>query len=95
LEDLAMRSFLAACLAIVIIGAAGYFSLNAMQQPAGVAYSTSAVRINPALSWRAVLSKNVAGDPTTHQCTPRRASQWIFVDLRDPRGEPELCSFSQ
>jgi hypothetical protein len=95
LEDLAMRSFLAACLAIVIIGTAGYFSLNSMQQPAGVAYSTSAVRINPALSWRAVLSKNVAGDPTTHQCTSRTASQWIFVDLRDPRGEPALCSISQ
>jgi hypothetical protein len=95
LEDLAMRPFLAACLAIVIIGAAGYFSLGAMQQPAGVAYSTSAVRINPALSWRAVLSKNVTGDPTTHQCTSRTASQWIFVDLRDPRGEPALCSISQ
>jgi hypothetical protein len=95
LEDLAMRSFLAACLAIVVLGTVGYFSLNSMQQPAGVAYSTSAVRINPVLSWRAVLSKNVTGDPTNHQCTPRTASQWIFVDLRDPRGEPDLCSLSQ
>jgi hypothetical protein len=95
LEDLAMRSFLAACLAIVIIGAGGYFSLGAMQQPAGVAFSTTGVRINPALSWRAVLSEKVAGDPTADQCTPRTASQWIFVDLRDPNGEPAICSISQ
>jgi len=90
-----MRAFLAACLAIVIIGAGGYFSLGAMQQPAGVAYSTGGVRINPALSWRAVLSENVAGDPTAGQCTPRTASQWVFVDLRDPSGEPAICSISQ
>jgi hypothetical protein len=95
LEDLAMRPFLAACLAIVVLGTVAYFSLNSLQQPAGVAFSTSAVRINPDWSWRAVLSKNVAGDPATHQCTPRTASQWIFVDLRDPRGEPALCSISQ
>ena len=44
-----MRAFLAACLAIVIIGAGGYFSVNAMQQPAGVAFSTTGVRIDPAL----------------------------------------------
>jgi hypothetical protein len=90
-----MRAFLAACLAIVIIGAGGYFSVNAMQQPAGVAFSTTGVRIDPALSWRAVLSHNVAGDPAANQCTPRTASQWIFVDLRDPRGEPAICSISQ
>ena len=90
-----MRAFLAACLAIVVIGTGGYFSLNAMQQPAGVAYSTAAARINPALSWRSVLSENVAGDPTANQCTPRTASQWIFVDLRDPKGEPAICSISQ
>jgi len=90
-----MRAFLAACLAIVVLGTGGYFLLNAMQQPAGVAFSTTGVRINPALSWRAVLSKNVAGDPTTNQCTSRTAAQWIFVDLRDPNGEPDLCSISQ
>jgi hypothetical protein len=90
-----MRSFLAACLAIVILGAGGYFSLGALQQPAGVAFSTTGVRINPALSWRAVLSQKVAGDPTANQCTPRAASGWIFVDLRDPKGEPAICSISQ
>jgi hypothetical protein len=95
LEDIAMRAYLAACLAIVIIAAAGYFSLGAVQQPAGVAFSTGAVRINPDWTSRAVLSNKVAGDPPTHQCTPRTASQWFFVDLQDPRGEPDLCSISQ
>jgi hypothetical protein len=90
-----MRAFLAACLAIVVIGTGGYFSLNATQQPAGVAYSTAEARINPSWSWRSVLSENVVGDPTANQCTGRKASQWIFVDLRDPNGEPSICSISQ
>jgi hypothetical protein len=42
-----------------------------------------------------VLAKGEAGDPDTNQCTARTASQWIFVDLGDPKGEPSLCSISQ
>jgi len=90
-----MRAFLAACLAIVIIGAGGYFLLNSMQQPAGVAYSSTEARIGPGWSWRSVLSEVVVGDPTANQCTAHTASQWIFVDLRDPTGEPSMCSISQ
>jgi hypothetical protein len=90
-----MRVFLAACLAIVIIGTGGYFFLNAMQQPAGVAYSSTEARIPPGWSWRSVLSGAVVGDPTSNQCTARTAPQWIFVDLRDPNGEPSICSISQ
>jgi hypothetical protein len=90
-----MRAFLVACLAIVIIGTGGYFFLNAMQQPAGVAYSSTEARIAPGWSWRSVLSGAVVGDPRSNQCTVRTASQWIFVDLRDPNGEPSICSISQ
>ena len=90
-----MRAFVAACLAIVVVGTGGYFFLNAMQQPAGAAYSSTEARIAPGWSWRSVLSENVVGDPTVNQCTRRTASQWIFVDLRDPKGEPSICSISQ
>ena len=90
-----MRAFLAACLAIVIVGTGGYFLLNAMQQPAGIAYSSAEARIGSDWSWRSVLSEAVVGDPTANQCAGRAASQWIFVDLRDPKGEPSICSISQ
>jgi hypothetical protein len=84
-----------ACLEIVIIGIGGHFFLNAMQQPAGVAYSSTEARIDPSWSWRSVLSGAVVGDPTSDQCTARTASQWIFVDFHDPNGEPSICSISQ
>ena len=40
-----MRAFLVACLAVIVIGAGGYFFLNAMQEPTGVAYTTDGARI--------------------------------------------------
>ena len=42
-----MRAFLVACLAIVIVGTGGYYGLNTIQQPTGVAYSTDGARISP------------------------------------------------
>ena len=44
-----MRAFLVACVAVVVIGAGGYFFLNSFQEPSGVAFTTNAVRNQPAM----------------------------------------------
>jgi hypothetical protein len=44
-----MSAFLAACVAIIAIGAISYFALSALQQPTGLAYAADDVRIDP--SW--------------------------------------------
>jgi len=100
-----MRAFLLACLAIVVVGAGGYFTLASLQQPSGVAFATDAARINPQWTWRSIFRKdaapeNSAGIPRAPSelvdaCEVRTASQWIFVDLGRPNGEARLCSFSQ
>ena len=41
----AWRTFIVACLAIEIIAVGAYVTLDAIQKPADVAYSTSSVRI--------------------------------------------------
>lgn len=85
-----MRAFLVACVAFIAVGAGGYFTLNAVQNSTGAAYSTNSVRIDPSWSWRVGTS---AAPP--QQCAPRKIWQWFFVDFRDPKGEPALCSDSQ
>jgi hypothetical protein len=103
-----MRAFLLACLAIVVVGTAGYFFLNSMQKPTGVAYATDGARISPKWSWRSVFYRPKAA-PTTktamniplpagetaEECDVRTAWQWIFVDFGNPDGEAEVCSISQ
>lgn len=84
-----MRAFLMACVAVVVIGAAGYFSLDSLQQPAGVAFTTGSARIDTTWSWRSPSTTSAA------TCEPRKPWQWFFVDLRRPKGEPSLCSDSQ
>jgi hypothetical protein len=83
-----MRAFLVACLAIVVIGAGGYFLLDSMQQPSGVAYATDGARISTDWSWRSVGSRS-------DECDARKSWQWIFVDFGRPKGESPTCSFSQ
>jgi hypothetical protein len=85
-----MRAFFVACVAFVVIGAGGYFALNAVQKPTGIAYTTDAARIDPSWSWR-ITSTTPAAKP----CEPRQPWQWFFVDFRDPHGEPSVCSVSQ
>ncbi|HYA05432.1 MAG TPA: hypothetical protein VEF90_06035 [Xanthobacteraceae bacterium] len=82
-----MRVFLLACIATIAIGAAGYFTLASLQQPTGAAYTTDAARIDPTWNWRST----AAAQP----CAPRLPGQWFFVDFRDPKGEPGICSVSQ
>jgi hypothetical protein len=83
-----MRAFLAACLALVVIGAGGYFFLGSVQEPSGVAYTTSGARISTGWSWRSVGSR-------TGECDARKSWQWAFVDLGKPHGESATCSISQ
>ena len=40
-----MRSFIAACIAAVIIAAIGALALNLVQKPAATAFSTESVRL--------------------------------------------------
>ena len=40
-----MKSFLAACVAVVVIAVAGWFVLERIQTPVTVAYTTSGVRL--------------------------------------------------
>src|SRR5262249_20372881 len=105
---LIVRAFLAACLAIVVLGAGGYFSLSAMQRSTGVAYTTDGARINPRWTWRRVFRLHRARNPTTEttinipepgglteDCDVPSTYQWIFVDFGTPTGESDICSNSQ
>ena len=83
-----MRVFLVSCLAIIVIGAGGYFFLSALQEPTGAAYTTDGTRINANWSWRSVGS-------STDTCDPRKSWQWVFVDFGKPDGESATCSISQ
>ena len=90
-----MRAFLLSCVAIVVFGAAAYFSLNSIQQPSGIAYATEGARIDPNWSWRAVVNGSSSGPTIVEKCSLRTAWQWIFVDLGDPEDESSTCSISQ
>jgi hypothetical protein len=90
-----MRAFLLACVAIVVLGAAAYFSLSSIQQPSGVAYATVGARINPNWSWRSVVSGSSSGPTIVGECNSRATWQWVFVDFGDPGGESSTCSISQ
>jgi hypothetical protein len=100
-----MRAFLLACLALVAVGAGGYFTLASLQQSSGSAFTTDGARIDPQWTSRGIIPSNatpatspdVAAAPSdlVDKCDPRTASQWIFLDLGTPRGEPGLCSISQ
>ena len=104
-----MRAFLAACLGIIVVGIAGYYSLNTLQKPSGIAYSTDGTRISPEWSWRSVSRDSQASSATTgtaikaseatndkvEECGTRTPWQWIFVDFGRPEGESSACSASQ
>jgi len=90
-----MRAFLLSCVAIVVLGAVAYFSLNSIQQPSGVAYATEGARIDPNWSWRSVVNGSANGSTIAEECSLRTTWQWLFVDFGDPKGESNTCSISQ
>jgi hypothetical protein len=104
-----MRAFLTACLAMIVIGTGGYFFLDSMQKPSGIAFSTESARIDPQWSWRSEFRQAGTGNSATQtamtvpearsawaeECELRSTPQWIFVDLGTPKGEPAVCSDSQ
>jgi hypothetical protein len=81
-----MGAFFAACVAFIVLGAGGYFGLNAMQTPTGAALTSGAARIDP--SWTSRTEGNEA-------CEPRASWQWFFVDFGTPDGEAKACAVSQ
>jgi hypothetical protein len=102
-----VRVYLAACLAIVVICIGGYFALNTIQEPTGIAYATDGTRISPHWAWRSVVGpsgqseepatkeESVTKVATVEECNRRKAWQWIFVDFGRPEGEPTICTDSQ
>jgi hypothetical protein len=104
-----MRAFLVACLAILGLGAGGFFGLNVMQKSSGSAYTSHGARIDPQWAWRSVLRDGGATAPVaktakalaeashglTEECDVRTSWQWIFVDFGTPEGEPKTCTASQ
>ena len=92
-----MRAFLTACVAIVILGSAGYFFLGAMQDPAGFAFSTQGARITPNWAWRSVGYPTIPAidAATENACVTPKSWQWISVDFGGLSREPAVCSISQ
>jgi hypothetical protein len=86
-----MRSFLLACLAIIVIATGGYFLLASLQQPTGVANTSDAARITTNWSWR----QPIANSGQASECDKRNSWQWIFIDFGDPSGESAACAISQ
>jgi hypothetical protein len=97
---LIVRVYLAACFASVVICIGGYFALNTIQEPTGIAYATDGARISPHWAWRSVLSASAANESATktatnQECNGRKTWQWIFVDFGRPGGESKICKDSQ
>lgn len=105
-----MRAFLAACTAAVILAACGVLALGAIQKPAGVAFSTDGVRIDPGWSWRQMFRRSArnpaAAQPQSGQdgaamahlgpegCEETSAYRWILVDFGEA-SENDTCLDSQ
>jgi hypothetical protein len=86
-----MRVFLAACLAIVILAAAGYFATSMAQRLSGVAYTTEGARIKQSWTYRRIANRAA---PTGHgmavpvgasniaeDCEVSTTLQWIMIDF--------------
>jgi hypothetical protein len=85
-----MRAFLVACVAFILLGAGTYFSLDALQQSSGAAYTRQTAHIDPSWSWRLATATSPA-----QTCKARTSSQWFFVDFGDLAGEPSVCKDTQ
>jgi hypothetical protein len=92
-----MRAFLVACLAIVAIGAGGYFFLSAVQEPTGVAFATDGTRIDRSWAWRSLLGTTNGSETGTpaEACEKHNTWQWIFIDFGRQDGESGTCWASQ
>jgi hypothetical protein len=99
-----MRVFLAACLAVLVLALGAFYTLNAVQKPAGAAYTTEGARINPKWSLRQVFSKAKAAPTTVAMAIPQSdgvaedcgvSSAWalILADFSSsPTAEP-ACEY--
>ncbi|MEX0751642.1 MAG: hypothetical protein WD073_01775 [Xanthobacteraceae bacterium] len=55
-----MRVFLISCLAIVVLAIAALYVLGSVQEPSGVAFSSTATRVETRWSWREPVSETAA-----------------------------------
>jgi hypothetical protein len=100
LEEVIMRAFLVACLALVAIGVGGYFFLSAVQEPTGIAFATDETRIDRSWVWRSLLGTSDASETGTETvqaeaCEKHSTWQWIFIDFGRRDGESGACWASQ
>ena len=65
-----MRVFLISCLAVVVLALGAFLSLNAVQKPTAISYSTEGARISPAWSMRQVFSKAKVAPNTVAMAMP-------------------------
>jgi len=98
-----MRAFLAACAVTIILAACGLLALGAIQKPAGLAFSTDGVRIDPSWNWRQAFGgsasnlqdKNAATPhPGPENCENINAYRWLFIDFGEAK-ENAACLVSQ
>ena len=78
---------------MVVIGVSGYFFVNTMQQPTGVANTADSARIRTSWVWRSPVTREP--DTPSEECDMRKPWGWFFVDFGRPRGEPVACRISQ
>jgi hypothetical protein len=104
-----MRAFLLACVAIIVVAAAGFFAINTLQRPSGAAFASDEARIDPDWSWRWVLrgtttrtpehkaGMTIPGAPSelVDDCHVLKKWQWVFVDFGIEHGESQTCDVSQ
>jgi hypothetical protein len=98
-----MRVFLIAVLAVVVLAVGAVLTLNAVQKPAGVRYTTEGARVHPAWSFRQVFSKPKKAPQTVAMAMPTSdnvdvegcevPSAWslILADFTDSPTADYLC----
>jgi hypothetical protein len=88
-----MRVFLAACVAIIIIAITAYFTVNVMQRPSGIAYTTEGARIDPSWTSRRLLSRTSTpvAQVGMDECDGATTWRWVLVDLSGNAREAPDC----
>src|ERR1700674_2329670 len=86
-----MRAFLVACAATIILAACGVLALGAIQKPAGVAFSTEGVRIDPSWSWRQMFPRSAHHPPVPP--TPSGQNRSAATTHLGPQGCEETSAY--
>ena len=101
-----MRAFLAAILAVIVLGVGAVLVLGIAQRSAATAYSTDGARINPKWGWRQMVSKvkgpvklatgagvnpGAMASQADDDACEGGALRWLFVDFGDDAADESAC----